>query len=168
MLNAKRILFGLIYSVFTTTTALSAEENQLAAQATQKSKYEINTTFSLSSSSGGTSINLQPQFGYFFWDQIQFGFLGTLNNNDFKTTGNVGLSATNYFFTEKQLGSFISQAVLSTYGETQNFQTGLTSFGVSFFATPNVAYKTTAAISYPLKGVVTFNANISGGLAFYF
>lgn len=165
----KKLLLAVLGATlsFVSTQALS-QESDLAKTATQKSKYEINTTFSLSSSTSGTTISLQPQFGYFFWDQVQIGFTGTLNNNSFNTAGTVGLSAANYFFTEKQLGSFISQAIVTTYGLPENSQAGFTSFGVAFFATPNVAYKTTTTISYPLKGVTTFNSNISGGLAFYF
>jgi len=166
VLKGKLLLIAGFVTVFSVISA--AEEIQLAKQATQEGKYEINSTFSATSSPSGTTISLQPQFGYFFWDQIQIGFAGTINNSDFKTTGVVGVSATNYILTEKQTGVFASQSVLTTYGNTTNNQIGLTSFGVAYFLSPNVAYKTTATLSYPLTGVVTFNSDISGGLAFYF
>lgn len=160
---------GLFIASLLLVTSAKAQESNFAAKATEKGMYELAGTFSMASSSLGTTVSINPAISYFFWDKTQIGFGGTLNNSsDFNTTGNVGLSAAHYFFTEKNLGSFIEQSFFTTYGQVTNNQSAATSFGVAFFATPNVAFKTVGALSYPVQGVVTFTLNVSGGLAFYF
>lgn len=158
----------LMLFVFVNSTQLFAEEESYSQKSTQKGVYELGGTFSVVSTANGTQISIRPELGYFFWDRTQLGFNGSVSVSSFKTTGSVGLTANHYFNVEKNYATFVIQSASSSYGEEINSQFGSTGLGVAVFFNPNVAYKTIASLSYPLKGEVVFSSVISGSLAFYF
>jgi hypothetical protein len=144
-------------------------EETLTATHLAKGSWSLGGSFSLTTGRSGSRYSLNASLSRFVADNLSIDASMGLLFVSSTFTGTPGLGVSYYFARKDSWAPFVAHSFLASTRDFGDSIQGLTQAGVAFFLSPNVAFKTSANVSYNFRDFSqTIGLTVAGGFAYYF
>lgn len=163
------ILTGFV-GVVRAETSISSRPDATSGAITDETltqgRYQVNAGFE---ASGGASAEymIDSSAAYFFQNKRSVSLDLRVQTAASSTILGTGFGIQQYFLTSKSLAPFVSQAINIVQAPPASF-TGRTSLGILYLLAPQVGFRTSANLSYPLAQISLPAFDVTGDFSFFF